>query len=261
MSSARQMPLVETLQALRSVRTDEAVITVMGTAREWVELGCGPLDFVYVPSSMGQGPAIGLGVALAQPDRKVVVCNGDGCMLMNLGSLVTISGQPAENLVLLIFDNGIYEVTGGQQTPGSAAARDNGHDVDFTGMARACGFRSVFEFDDLARWQANVRNVLDARGPTVAVLRVAPRSISVNMACNRWNPDGFPPARSSPLAGRSCVRPAAVVRCGSAFSPISLSPSGLLKAAWVRVRVRLNSGRQLSSQAGYCLKSAVWMKK
>ena len=180
MSSSRPMPLIETLQVLRSVRTDEVVITVMGTAREWVQLGCGPpgadhpLDFVYVPSSMGQGPAIGLGVALARPDRKVIVCNGDGSMLMNLGSLVTISGQPAENLVLLVFDNGIYEVTGGQHTPGSAAARSDCRDVDFAGIARACGFRSVFEFDDLERWQTGVRSVLDSRGPTMAVLRVAP---------------------------------------------------------------------------------------
>ncbi len=174
MPSSRQMPLVETLRALKSVRTDEVIITVMGTAREWVQLGCEPLDFVYVPSSMGQGSALGLGVALARPDRKVIVCNGDGSMLMNLGSLVTISAQPAENLVLLIFDNGIYEVTGGQHTPGSAASRSDGRDIDFAGISRACGFRSVFEFDDIGRWQADVRTVLDARGPTIAVLKVAP---------------------------------------------------------------------------------------
>ena len=67
---------------------------------------------------MGQGPALGLGLALAQPGRGVVVVNGDGCMLMSLGSLVTLANHPAD-LYLLILDNGLYEVTGGQPTAGT----------------------------------------------------------------------------------------------------------------------------------------------
>ncbi len=174
MPSSKQMPLVESLRALESVRTDEVVITVMGTAREWMEMSSHPLDFVLVPSSMGQGPGLGLGIALARPDRRVVVCNGDGSMLMNLGSLVTLTAQPAENFVLLIFDNGVYEVTGAQQTPGSANSGENGSRIDFAGIARACGFHSIFEFDDAPHWRSEVRNVLNARGPTLAVLNVAP---------------------------------------------------------------------------------------
>ena len=54
-----------------------------------------PLDFAYIPSAMGQGPGLGLGLALAQPERGVVVLNGDGSMLMNLGSLVTLAAHPA----------------------------------------------------------------------------------------------------------------------------------------------------------------------
>jgi len=93
------MPLVESLNVLREIRgDDEVVLTVMGTAREWMALGeLHPLDWIYVPSSMGQAPSLGLGMALAQPDKQVIVCNGDGCMLMNLGSLVTVTNQAASS--------------------------------------------------------------------------------------------------------------------------------------------------------------------
>ena len=171
------MPLSDCLAALQQVRRDdEVVITAMGAAREWQKLGSHPLDFVFVPSSMGQASSLGLGIALAQPDRKVIVCNGDGSTLMNLGSLVTITAEAAANLVLIVLDNGVYEVTGTQPTPGSASARRDGKDVDYAGMAWACGFRSVHWFDDLDGWRRNVRSVLDAEGPTFIVLKVAPVS-------------------------------------------------------------------------------------
>jgi sulfopyruvate decarboxylase subunit beta len=119
-------------------------------------------------------PSLGLGIALAQPDRRVIVCNGDGSMLMNLGALVTITAEAPRNLTLLVFDNGVYEVTGAQATPGSAGARADGRSVDYAAIARACGFESVFEFEDADRWRAEVQNVIDAPGPTFALIRVAP---------------------------------------------------------------------------------------
>ena len=108
-SNNRQMSLVESLKALQSVRREnEVVITAMGTAREWMELGAQPLDWIFVPSSMGQATALGLGLALAQPQRKVIVCNGDGSTLLNLGSLVTITAQAPPNLdrLYILFGHG-----------------------------------------------------------------------------------------------------------------------------------------------------------
>ncbi|MBQ17025.1 MAG: thiamine pyrophosphate-binding protein [Planctomycetaceae bacterium] len=167
------MPLVESLQVLRDTRgDDEVVLTVMGTAREWMALGdLHPLDWIYVPSSMGQAPSLGLGMALAQPGKNVVVCNGDGCLLMNLGSLVTITQQAPKNLTLIIFDNGIYEITGGQPTP---AIDDDGSRVDYPGLARAAGFQQVHVFDDLVSWQAAARDLIDADGPTFIHLSISP---------------------------------------------------------------------------------------
>ena len=90
----------------------------MSAAGIWPSLSDTPFDFADLPSSMGQGPGLGLGLALAQPERGVIVVNGDGCTLMNLGCLVTMAGQAA-NLFLLILDNALYEVTGGQPTAGA----------------------------------------------------------------------------------------------------------------------------------------------
>ncbi len=174
MTTVPQMPLVETLQVLHSVRSDEVVVTAMGVSREWMRLSSHPLDFNLVPSSMGQATGLGLGLALAQPRQGVIVCNGDGSTLMNLGSLVTITAQAPQNLTLMIFDNGIYEVTGAQTTPGSAGSRQDGHSLDFASVAGSCGFRSLYEFDDLNRWRAGARSVIDDPGPTCVVLRIAP---------------------------------------------------------------------------------------
>ena len=88
------MELRDALRVLAQHRGDRVVITTMAAVGVWPELSDTPLDFAYIPSSMGQAPTIGLGLALAQPGRGVIVVNGDGSMLMNLGSLVTLAGNP-----------------------------------------------------------------------------------------------------------------------------------------------------------------------
>jgi thiamine pyrophosphate-dependent acetolactate synthase large subunit-like protein len=139
----------------------------MSSAGIWPSLSDSPLDFAYIPSAMGHGPPLGLGLALAHPERGVIVVNGDGCMLMNLGSLVTIAHHPA-NLFLLILDNGLYEVTGGQVHAGA------GH-TDFAQLARAAGIARVYAFDALESWQAGAAEALAGAGPVVVWLRVEGR--------------------------------------------------------------------------------------
>lgn len=168
MSTTNTMSAKDALVALHAARgATDVVVTTMATARDWMTLPQSPLDLVFVPSAMGHATSIGLGLALAQPSRRVIVCNGDGSMLMNLGSLVSIAGAGASNLVVVLFDNGVYEVTGGQPTPAS-----NG--VDFAAIARGAGFTSVDEFRDLADWRNGVHRILDLPGPTFVWLRVAP---------------------------------------------------------------------------------------
>ena len=173
MTDMPRMSLVESLRVLHSLRTDEVVVTAMSTAREWVSWGSHPLDFVLVPSSMGQASSLGLGIALACPDRRVIACNGDGSTLMNLGSLITITAEMPENFTLMVFDNEAYEVTGGQALPSSSGGRISGESLDFVAIAKACGFANTFEFADLQEWQDSAKNVLATAGPNFVCMHVA----------------------------------------------------------------------------------------
>ncbi len=155
------------LEVLAAHRDDKIVVTTMSAVAVWPQLSDTPLDFAYIPSSMSQGPALGLGLALAQPNRGVIVVNGDGCTLMSLGSLVTAANHPA-NLYLLILDNALYEVTGGQPTAGSGR-------VDFAAIARAAGIRRVYAFDAIDEWRAKAAEALSGPGPVVVWLRVEGR--------------------------------------------------------------------------------------
>ena len=166
MATASRIPLVSALETLwRIRRNDEVVITTMGSAREWMTLGePHALDLILVPSAMGHGTSIGLGLALAQPGKRVIVWSGDGSLLMNLGSLASIVAANVPNLVVIVFDNGVYEVTGQQPTASA----------DFCGVARACGFESVHAFSDGTSWADGARSALDAKGPTFVCLNVEP---------------------------------------------------------------------------------------
>jgi thiamine pyrophosphate-dependent acetolactate synthase large subunit-like protein len=154
----------EALELVAQHRGQRVVITTMGSIGIWPALSDAPLDFHYIPSSMGQGPALGLGLALAQPERGAIVLNGDGCTLMNLGCLATVAANPT-NLFLVIIDNGLYEVTGGQPTVGAGR-------VDFAGVARAAGIRRVYQFDALDSWKAGAAEALTGAGPVVIWLKV-----------------------------------------------------------------------------------------
>jgi len=170
------MELRGALEALRAHRRpDDVILTSMGSAREWMAMGpLAPLDFVFVPSSMGEAPSLAMGLALAQPRRRVIACNGDGSTLMNLGALATISAESPPNLVLVIVDNGVYEVTGAQPTPGSALGRADRRGVDFAEIARACGWTSVFRYRELEEWEEAAGDALAAGGPVLIVWEVAP---------------------------------------------------------------------------------------
>lgn len=173
MNPAGRMPLLAALQVVAKLRQDQIVVTTMGSAREWPKLSRHDLDLHYLPSAMGQAPMLGLGLALAQPRREVIVFNGDGCMLMNLGCLVTIAASEATNLTLVVLENGIYEVTGGQATAAAAMTKRAG-EVDFAAVARAAGIRSVFDFNDLTAWQQDAAAVLRSPGPRFVCLHVLP---------------------------------------------------------------------------------------
>lgn len=173
MTESRRMDLVESLKVIADRRSDEIVLTSMGNAREWMKLSEHPLDFVHVPSSMGQTFSLALGLALAQPQRRVVACSGDGSLLMNLGCLVTISAQSPTNLKLIACDNAAYEVTGAQWTAGVSSARRHGDPIDLAAVARASGISAVHAFDCVEKWNAEWPRILEEPGLSFVHLRVA----------------------------------------------------------------------------------------
>lgn len=154
----------QALEVIAAHRGQRIVITTMGSVGVWPALSDTPLDFHYIPSAMGQGPALGLGLALAQPERGVIVINGDGCMLMNLGCLVTLASYPAP-LFLIIIENGLYEVTGGQVVPGAGR-------TDFAGLARAAGIPRAYTFATVDAWRAGAADALTGPGPVAICLKV-----------------------------------------------------------------------------------------
>jgi sulfopyruvate decarboxylase subunit beta len=165
------MPMTqrEALEVVAAHRGERIVVTTMTSVALWPALSDTPLDFAYLPSAMGEAPALALGLALAQPGRGAIVLNGEGSLLMNLGSLVTLAHHPAD-VTMVILDNGLYEVTGGQTTAGT------GH-ADFAGLARAAGIRRVYAFDTLDGWRQGAAEALTGPGPgpVVVWLRVEGR--------------------------------------------------------------------------------------
>lgn len=155
------------LEALHRHRTDEVVVTSMSVVRPWGRLSSHPLDFASADSAMGHTADFALGIALARPDRRVICLNGDGSMLMTLGTLVTAAGAGARNLVLMVVNNGTYEITGNQPVPG-------GSGLDFAAMARASGFPVAVGFDDAAHFDAALPELLRTPGPVLVDLRVEP---------------------------------------------------------------------------------------
>jgi len=156
----------QALEVIARHRADKIVVTTMTSGGIWPELSDSPLDFAYLPSAMSQGPTLGLGLALAQR-RGVIVVNGDGCTLMNLGCLVTIAAHDVD-LFVVIMDNGLYEVTGGQPTAGSKR-------TDFAAIARGCGIGRVYSFATAEEWAASASMTLQGPGPVVIILKVEGR--------------------------------------------------------------------------------------
>ena len=173
----------ECLQLIADQRTDEIVITTMGTTVPWGKISTHPLDYASVGSAMGHAADFALGIALAKPDKKTVVLNGDGSMLMCLGTLATITAlnTPPPNYLLFVCDNGTYEVTGNQPVPAGNAG------FSWSMLARGAGFERVYEFDDLNAFETELSKIWTEVGPIFVSLKIAQ---AYEPPPDRWG--GFP---------------------------------------------------------------------
>lgn len=153
------------LEPLARLRTNEVVVTTMAPTRPWGRLSDHELDFASADSAMGHAADLALGIALARPERRVVCLNGDGSMLMSLGTLVTAAAAKAANLVLVLAENGTYEITGNQPVPGVGG-------LDWAGLARAAGFPVARRFETARAWADALPDLLSMPGPVFAAVAV-----------------------------------------------------------------------------------------
>jgi thiamine pyrophosphate-dependent acetolactate synthase large subunit-like protein len=160
-----------TKRMIALLRQDEAVIGGIGYTNFdlWAASalpggGRRPQNF-YMLGSMGLAVPIALGVALGQPQRKVIALEGDGSILMQLGSLATVAARAQKNLAIVIMDNGAYQITGGQK-----ALTDEGADI--VAIARGCGLAQSAWAADEAAFEEMIALSLREDGPWLIGCRI-----------------------------------------------------------------------------------------
>ena len=154
-----------TSRLVKKLKNDEAVVGGIGNTNfDLWATGHRPQNF-YMLGSMGLAFPIALGVALAQPERRVFALEGDGSLLMQMGCLSTIATLKPANLTMIVMDNGVYQITGAQPTPGSAVA-------DIVAIATASGLTNSAWAADEDDFERLLDQSLSAIGPTLIGLRI-----------------------------------------------------------------------------------------
>jgi phosphonopyruvate decarboxylase len=164
--SARQPTRDDVVSALLAEAGDAYLLSTTGyLSRSLFNLGDNDHNF-YMQGSMGHVAGLALGAALVSPQSRFIVLDGDGAMVMHMGSLATIGDLAPANLTHVVFDNGVHESTGGQRT---GCRR-----TDFASVALACGYRGAWRVDTIDALRAAVRAALASVGPSAIVVRGAP---------------------------------------------------------------------------------------
>jgi sulfopyruvate decarboxylase subunit beta len=156
----------ECIELLYPELENSVVVTIMGAcAQELYDLGHRE-NFFYLQHAMGLASSIGLGIAVHRPEQRVVVLDGDGSVLMNLGTFATMARYAPSNLVHIVFDNGSLLSTGGFESHTTSGV------TDLAGIARAAGVRHVADTDDIMAFGEAILDAFDREGPSVVVARV-----------------------------------------------------------------------------------------
>src|SRR5437899_7176780 len=165
--ASKMMRIAEALEAFRPHRGDALVVPGRG-GRYWVEQSSHPeLDAPLGDPAMGGHAGFGLGLALARPERKLVLFDSEGDILMSLGMLATIAEQAPANFYHFLLDNECYATTGGQPVP-------NAKNVAYDVMARGAGYPRAFAFEKLEDFANNIKAILDQPGPVFVAMKVMP---------------------------------------------------------------------------------------
>jgi len=159
------MNRLEATRRLVTLLGTEAVIASLGhPAYDLFEAG-DRLENFYTWGSMGLASSIGLGLAMSKPELPVIVLDGDGSLLMNLGSLATVATVAPPNLVVIVWDNELYGTTGGQPTA-------TAHGSDLALAAKALGIRNAVTLSEATEFDNAVKRALASPGPWLIVAKV-----------------------------------------------------------------------------------------
>jgi thiamine pyrophosphate-dependent acetolactate synthase large subunit-like protein len=154
-----------TSRLVARLKNEEAVVGGIGNTNfDLWAAGHRPQNF-YMLGSMGLAFPIALGVALAQPKRRIFALEGDGSLLMQMGCLSTIATQAPKNLTMVVMDNGIYQITGAQPTPAAAVA-------DIVAIAQGCGLANSAWAADEEDFERLIDASLSSAGPTLIAVRI-----------------------------------------------------------------------------------------
>ena len=143
---------------------DEVVVAAYQGAFAWTRIHPHPLNCISV-GAMGLASTLALGIAIGRPDKRVIVLDGDGSLIMSLSSLATIAEAAPVNLLHIVCENGCYESNGGHPIPSRGR-------LNFAEMARAAGYRYCAEFDDIAKFEAEIGSILQMDGPSFVTVKV-----------------------------------------------------------------------------------------
>jgi phosphonopyruvate decarboxylase len=161
------MHTAELLKVFAEHRGDAIVVPGRG-GRHWIKLTIREtLDAPVGDPAMGGHAGFALGLALAQPNRRVVLFDSEGDILMSLGMLATIAEQTPANFYHFLLDNECYATTGGQPVPNATA-------VAYDVLARGAGYPRAFAFTELAQFRENLPGILAQPGPVFVALKVLP---------------------------------------------------------------------------------------
>ena len=148
-------------------RNDSVVIATGTCGRHWPDISTNMKRDVPLGGAMGHTTSAALGLALAQPNEKVVLFDSEGSLLMNMGILATIAGQKPSNFVHFLMDNECYATTGGQPVP-------NAQDIDYAGMAKEAGYANAYSFDNLEDFATNIERIMGETGPVFVAMKMIP---------------------------------------------------------------------------------------
>ena len=159
------IPSMEAARAVNYHRKDALVVATSAALRDWNAVSQRRDLDLDLSDCMDRAPAVGLGLALAQPGTKVMVLDCDATLRTDLGSLATIGESKPENLVHFVFEDASHRSTGGLPVKGVDA-------VDFVGMARGAGYVKTYQFDKLEEFFIGLEDVMAQPGPVFVLVKV-----------------------------------------------------------------------------------------